>query len=323
MMNFENDYFQKLKFTENQTKEYFISAKRKLEIAQESNIPEVIFTFSYDALIKLGIALISEKGYKVRSIRGHHIKILEKTSQLLKNKDINTIGNEMRQKRNTDLYGGGVLISEKDSKAYTKFIQNIFHKALRDKNIDTSQQNPKNTYLIIDLEATCWENHGNRDNMEIIEIGAVLVDNDYRIIGEYQTFIKPIKNSKLSEFCKNLTSIKQENIDDAEIFPVALEKFIQWVEIKSKDNIENIIFCSWGYYDKKQLTKDCELHNIIYPFQTHHSIKHEFAEMKNLRNPIGMEKALQMCKISLDGTHHRGIDDAKNIAKIFIQEKIL
>jgi len=33
MMNFENDYFQKLKFTENQTKEYFISAKRKLEIA--------------------------------------------------------------------------------------------------------------------------------------------------------------------------------------------------------------------------------------------------------------------------------------------------
>jgi len=229
----------------------------------------------------------------------------------------------MRQKRNTDLYGGGVLISEKDSKVYTKFIQNIFHKALSDKNIDTSQQNIKNTYLIIDLEATCWENHHNRDNMEIIEIGAVLVNNDYKIIGEYQTFIKPIKNSKLSEFCKNLTSIKQEYIDSAEIFPVALEKFIQWVEIKSKKNIENIIFCSWGYYDKKQLVKDCELHDITYPFQVHYSIKHKFAEMKNLKKAIGMEKALQMCKISLDGTHHRGIDDAKNIAKIFIQEKIL
>jgi inhibitor of KinA sporulation pathway (predicted exonuclease) len=30
-----------------------------------------------------------------------------------------------------------------------------------------------------------------------------------------------------------------------------------------------------------------------------------------------MEKALNILKLPLDGTHHRGIDDAKNIAKIF------
>jgi len=178
-------------------------------------------------------------------------------------------------------------------------------------------------YLIIDLEATCWENHRNKDNMETIEIGAVLVNNDYEVIEGYQIFIKPIKNPKLSEFCKDLTSIKQEDVNNAEIFPIAFAKFIKWVEIKSKESIKNIIFCSWGYYDKKQLVKDCELHDINYPFQVHYSIKHKFAEIKNLKKAIGMVKTLQMCKISLDGTHHRGIDDAKNIAKIFIQEKIL
>ena len=181
----------------------------------------------------------------------------------------------------------------------------------------------KNIYLIIDLEATCWENHHDRDNMETIEIGAVLVDNNYKTIGEYQTFIKPIKNLKLSKFCKVLTSIRQEDVNNAEIFPIAFAKFIKWAETKSKENVKNIVFCSWGYYDEKQLIKDCELHNITYPFQTHHSIKHKFAEMKNLKKAIGMLKALQICKIPLDGTHHRGIDDAKNIAKIFIQEKIL
>jgi len=181
----------------------------------------------------------------------------------------------------------------------------------------------KNIYLIIDLEATCWENHHDRDNMETIEIGAVLVDNNYKTIGEYQTFIKPIKNLKLSKFCKDLTSIRQEDVNNAEIFPIAFAKFIKWAETKSKENVKNIVFCSWGYYDEKQLIKDCELHNITYPFQTHHSIKHKFAEMKNLKKAIGMLKALQICKIPLDGTHHRGIDDAKNIAKIFIQEKIL
>ena len=324
MIYFDNNYFRKLKFTENQITQYFTSAKRDLEIAEKSNVPEIIFKFSYDALIKLGIAFIAKQGYKIRAIRGHHIKILEKMSQILKNENINRIGNEMRQKRNVDLYDGGTLISEKDSKAYAKFIHDIFDKVLSSRKTDASRQVLRNKiYLIIDLEATCWENHANRNNMEIIEIGAVLANNDYKIIGEYQIFIKPIKNPKLSKFCKDLTTIKQKDINNAETFPVAFKQFIQWVEDKSKNNIADIIFCSWGYYDKKQLIEDCELHNINYPFQAHYSIKHKFAEIKNLKKPIGMAKALQMCKIQLDGTHHRGIDDAKNIAKIFIQEKIL
>jgi 3'-5' exoribonuclease 1 len=181
----------------------------------------------------------------------------------------------------------------------------------------------KNVYLIIDLEATCWENHLNKENMETIEIGAVLVNNDYKIIEKYQTFIKPIKNPILSKFCKDLTSIKQEDIDNAKIFPISFKNFIQWVETKSKCDMANIVFCSWGYYDKKQLIKDCELHNIKYPFQNHYSLKHIFAETKKLKKPVGMKKALQICKIPLKGEHHRGIDDARNIAKIFIQEKII
>ncbi len=323
MINFESNYFKKLKFTESQIQQYFMSAKKSLEIAQQSNIPEVIFKFSYDALIKLGIALIAKRGYKARSVKGHHIKILEKASLLLKNKKINTTGNEMRQKRNIDLYDGGTLISKKDSQAYAEFIQGVFNKTLCNRNLDASEQKSENIYLIIDLEATCWENHRHKENMETIEIGAVLINNDYKIIGEYQTFIKPIKNSKLSEFCKDLTSIKQEHIDNAEIFPIVFKKFIQWAERKSKHNIADIIFCSWGYYDKKQLIKDCELHNVKYPFQIHYSIKHKFAEIKKLKKPKGMKNTLQMCKIPLKDTHHRGIDDAKNIAKIFIQEKIL
>jgi inhibitor of KinA sporulation pathway (predicted exonuclease) len=48
----------------------------------------------------------------------------------------------------------------------------------------------------------------------------------------------------------------------------------------------------------------------------HHSLKHEFATIHGIK-PCGMEKALGMLGMSLDGTHHRGIADARNIAKIF------
>jgi len=32
---------------------------------------------------------------------------------------------------------------------------------------------------------------------------------------------------------------------------------------------------------------------------------------------IGMKKALQICGIKSEGTHHRALDDTKNITKIF------
>ena len=100
-----------------------------LKIAQESDIPDVVFKFSYDAFIKLVIVLIAKKGYKVRSTTGHHVKILEKLSQLLKDEDVLVLGNKMRQERNINLYAGGFFIGEKDSLEYLKFVKSAFKKA--------------------------------------------------------------------------------------------------------------------------------------------------------------------------------------------------
>ena len=75
----------------------------------------------------------------------------------------------------------------------------------------------KDKLLIVDLEATCWENKGMFHEMETIEIGAVLVDLKSRDAArEFDCFIRPVRNRILSDFCKSLTSIKQEDVDAAE-----------------------------------------------------------------------------------------------------------
>ncbi|MEL6538912.1 MAG: hypothetical protein AAFQ98_26080 [Bacteroidota bacterium] len=51
--------------------------------------------------------------------------------------------------------------------------------------------------------------------------------------------------------------------------------------------------------------------------RNHISLKHQYAKIKNLRRPMGMDGALKREGLSLEGTHHRGIDDARNITKIF------
>ena len=129
MINFESQHFQKLAFKEEQIEQFVKSALHDLKIAEESDIPDVVFKFGYDALIKLGIALIAKKGYKVRSTPGHHVKMLEKLSQMLNSEDILVLGNKMRQERNTNLYDGGFFVGEKDSREYLDFVKNVFEKA--------------------------------------------------------------------------------------------------------------------------------------------------------------------------------------------------
>lgn len=128
MISFENQHFQKLHFQEEQIEQFSKSALHDLKIAEESDVPDVVFKFSYDALIKLGIGVIAKKGYKARSTVGHHVKILEKMSQLLKEEDILVLGNKMRQERNFNLYDGGFFVGEKDSRAYLEFVKNVFKK---------------------------------------------------------------------------------------------------------------------------------------------------------------------------------------------------
>ena len=82
------------------------------------------FTYSYQALIKAGIALIAKAGHvRVRSVPGHHVKILEKTSEILQEADVLLIGDAMRVKRNNDFYSGGESVTEKEADDYFNFTE--------------------------------------------------------------------------------------------------------------------------------------------------------------------------------------------------------
>ncbi|NWF58387.1 MAG: exonuclease domain-containing protein [Fischerella sp.] len=170
-------------------------------------------------------------------------------------------------------------------------------------------------FLIVDVEATCSnDNSIPRYETEIIEIGAVMLNGDTWIIeSEFQQFIRPVRHPHLTNFCTQLTTIRQEDVDAASTFPDVISRFKEWIY-----SFPNHIFCSWGDYDKNQFIRDCKFHNVPYPFSSEHrNIKKEFSEYCGISQKFGMAQALQHLGIKLQGTHHRGIDDARNIAAIF------
>ncbi|MBU1026635.1 MAG: hypothetical protein KKA31_02775 [Candidatus Margulisbacteria bacterium] len=129
MINFEQQDFQKTVFSSEQLAQYLASARHDLDIARDSDVPDVVFKFSYDVLLKIGIYLIAKAGYKVRATAGHHFKILEKLSQILEDENISVLGNKMRQERNIGLYSGGFSVSQKDSREYLDFVGSVFARA--------------------------------------------------------------------------------------------------------------------------------------------------------------------------------------------------
>ena len=70
-------------------------------------------------------------------------------------------------------------------------------------------------WLVIDLEATTEEGGWPVEHMEIIEIGASLVDAGGHEIDHFQRFVRPLRRPMLTRFCRQLTHISQAEVDQA------------------------------------------------------------------------------------------------------------
>jgi len=126
-MKFEDKYFQSFNFTKNQVRKNLDNAIKDLGIAKKDQILEVKFSYAYSALIKAGLTLLSHFNKKIKSVPGHHVKIIEVLAWALNDDSINDIGNAMRTKRNLDMYSGGIEITEKECRTYIDFVINIIN----------------------------------------------------------------------------------------------------------------------------------------------------------------------------------------------------
>jgi len=171
-------------------------------------------------------------------------------------------------------------------------------------------------YLVIDLEATTSQGGTAfpRTEMETIEIGAVLVRaSSLEPVDEFQSFVRPVRHPLLLPFCVELTGICQDMVERAPPFPEAFARMKKRM-LSGRDGL--VVWGSWGDFDAGQLRQDCVLHGLHYDMPPHRDMKVALSEVHGWRKRYGMKKALTRCGLSLQGTHHRGIDDARNIARM-------
>jgi ERI1 exoribonuclease 3 len=177
-------------------------------------------------------------------------------------------------------------------------------------------------YLVLDFEATCDE--GKQPfPQEIIEFPVIKVNGRTLETEDiFHTYISPEAHPILTPFCTQLTGITQDKVDGQPTLSQALNDFHSWLGRNGLlESDVSFSFVTCGDWDlKTMLPGQAKYFNISLPgyFNTWINIKKVFQKVKGV-HPKGMPDMLTRLGLNLDGRHHSGIDDSRNIAKILIE----
>lgn len=181
-------------------------------------------------------------------------------------------------------------------------------------------------FCVLDFEATCWENERNDYIREIIEFPSILYSVDYKNnilkIDEFDQYVKPKLNPILTDFCKKLTNITQNDVDKAEYFSIVYNNHYNWLKGHLGESINKVIFITCGNWDIKTMLP-IEINRYsdkyYYVYKKYANICDSFNIFYNSKNTKGMMNMLKKLKIQHTGIHHSGIDDCRNISKIILK----
>lgn len=166
--------------------------------------------------------------------------------------------------------------------------------------------------LVVDLESTCWESGPPPgQTSDIIEIGLCVLDvATGERLDRVSLLIRP-ERSTISEYCTFLTTLTQEEVDAG----MSLEEACRLLQ--EQYGSKKRLWASFGDYDRKQFVRNCQALGVDYPFGDGHiNVKSLFALVYNLPKELPLNQAMHRLGFPLEGTHHRGEDDAWNIARI-------
>jgi len=182
--------------------------------------------------------------------------------------------------------------------------------------------------IVLDFEATC-DDVSPPSPQEIIEFPSVLLSaHTFEVIAEFESFVRPVHHPVLTPFCRELTGIEQAHVDAAPPFSEVFAAHQAWLVqhglplVPAAEGLP-YAFVTCGDWDLKTMLpgqlRACDQvpDEAPPPYRQWINIKHPFrATTKQKRGVTGMPHMLAKLGLELEGRHHRGIDDCRNIARL-------
>lgn len=174
----------------------------------------------------------------------------------------------------------------------------------------------KMSYIILDLEASCWQNEGITREQEVIELAACMVNSYGDLVKKFNRIVKPVIHPRLSQYCKQLTGISQSDVDKAKEYDSVIYDFLEWSDWEA----EPLDVFTWGNKDYELICNMNKYYKMesdwCKPFT---DMKYAYAKLMNLNKPVGLDKALLAEGFEFEGERHRALPDAYNLSKLFVK----
>lgn len=154
---------------------------------------------------------------------------------------------------------------------------------------------------------------------EIVEFPGVLVDIATMLpVAEFRLLVRPVENPFLPAFTTKLTTITQADVDAAETLDQVLRRLDVWFR---EHGAEGALPVTCGDWDLGvMLPTECKRKGLdaLIPSALRRwcNIKRVYQQTLGVNRAPGMHGMLKTLQLPLDGHHHLGIDDSRNIAKI-------
>lgn len=171
----------------------------------------------------------------------------------------------------------------------------------------------KTNYIIFDLEFNSTKNTetGGFIN-EIIEIGAVKLNEKFEETESFSSVIKPYYTKRLNPYVKKLTHIVDSDLKNSKRFQEVIEEFTDWC-----NSDKNTVFLSWSDTDLHVLVENYsqvlrrERVDFIKNYVDLQKYVMSFLEVDN-GNQISLLSAAESFNIPTDGfSLHRAEDDSR------------
>lgn len=150
---------------------------------------------------------------------------------------------------------------------------------------------------------------------EVIQIGAIKLDENFRTVSTFNTLIKPTVYTTINPFIENLTRINDRKLSLCKSFVEVYEDFIRFV------GDDEIVLCVWGIVDIKELLRNIKFYELSTLSNPKSYIDVQHYTSKYLKVPkgtrIGLKNAVEILNISLENEFHDAFNDAYYTCEIF------
>ena len=176
-------------------------------------------------------------------------------------------------------------------------------------------------YIVLDLEwnqpmsynSSAYKAVGGKLLFEMIQIGAIRLNEALDITDSFNQLIQPTHYVKLHPRIKRITGISQEDLCDAPQFAEAAELFRKWCG-------DDCAILTWGCDDISVLQQNLDFFGYTTPFPPMYDLQRLYGELVgDTKNRAGLKSAMERFEIPPEEDHpfHNALNDAYYTALVF------